>query len=108
MKGNTLIWATRGAIFMAGLLVLSIQALPHMTGRPAPLLFLLLASEFGWVLSLVGTTSAILRLKEQNDQRPWLQLGICVLLAIAFTLAGLSFWSHATAAGANTEFLNQM
>ena len=62
-----------------------------------PLLTRLFINEFGFVLCLVGIYNGVTRMQQEDTPKLiYLAGGICMLLSIAFLLAGIELWTSMT------------
>lgn len=92
-SGLRLPWLALGVGTAMALIVARFGVLAAPETRPLPLLLLLLMAEFGALLALAGSISAIRALTRHGfAPAPLLVALACAALAIALALLGLALW----------------
>lgn len=77
------------------LLVLLLLSAPESAGEnpKLPLLMILITSEFGAIVTAIGTITGVMRIQKAGLNYTLLATSIvCGLLSIKFLLIGLSYW----------------
>jgi hypothetical protein len=86
-------WSALGLGLLLAFLLVSTGALGPESGRALPLLTLLIISEFGGILSLIGAGMALQSLVRERGGLAMLCAALgCALLAGGFLWLGLQLW----------------